>query len=99
MQAVENVGRAMVSAVADFCSTGIPARLLAPIPVVGPALSIMVGGFLMQCSPQYIEQKIYAGIEKIKPVARRIATTINNAVNTVTSTVKNAAKAVADFIF
>lgn len=99
MQAVENVGRAMVSAVADFCSTGIPARLLAPIPVVGPALSVMVGGFLMQCSPQYIEQKIYAGIEKIKPVARRIATTINNAVNTVTSTVKNAAKAVADFIF
>ena len=99
MQAVENVGRATVAAVADFCTTGIPAKLLAPIPVVGPALSIMVGGFLMQCSPEYIQQKIYAGIEKIKPVAKKIAATISNAVNTVTNTVKNTAKAVVDFVF
>ena len=99
LQAMENIGRATVAAVADFCTTGIPAKLLAPIPVVGPALSVMVGGFLMQCSPEQIQQKIYAGIEKIKPVARKIATTITNAVNTVTSTVKNAVNAVVDFIF
>lgn len=99
IEAVENVGRSMVAAVADFCMTGIPAKLLTPIPVVGPALSIMVGGFLMQCSPEYIQQKIYAGLNKVKTVAKSVATTIGNAVNTVTSTVKNAAKAVVDFIF
>lgn len=98
LEAIENVGRATVAAVADFCTTGIPAKLLAPIPVVGPALSVMVGGFLMQCSPEYIQQKIYAGIEKVKPIARKIVTTISNAVNTVTSTVKNAVNAVVDFV-
>ena len=99
LQAIENIGRASVAAIADFCTTGIPARLLAPIPVVGPALSVMVGGFLMQCSPEYIQQKIYAGINKVKTVAKTVATTISNAVTTVTSTVKNAAKSVVDFIF
>jgi len=98
-QALENTGRAVVAAVADFCTTGIPARLLAPIPVVGPALSVMVGGFLMQCSPEQIQQKIYAGIDKVKTVAKSVATTISNAVNTVTSTVTNAAKAVVNFFF
>ena len=99
LQAVENVGRAAVAAVADFCTTGLPAKLLAPIPVVGPALSVAVGGFLMQCSPEQIQQKIYAGIDKVKTVAKSVATTISNAVNTVTSTVTNAAKAVVDFFF
>lgn len=99
MQAVENVGRAAVAAVADFCTTGIPAKLLAPIPVVGPALSVMVGGFLMQCSPEYIQQKIYAGLDKVKTVAQKVATTIGSAVNSVTNTVKNAVNAVVDFIF
>lgn len=99
LQAVENIGRATVSAVADFCTTGIPAKLLAPIPVVGPALSLFVGGFLMQCSPQYIEQKIYSGLEKVKTVAKSVANTISNAVNSVTSTVKNAVNAVIDFVF
>lgn len=97
LQAMENVGRGVVAAVADFCATGIPAKLLTPIPVVGPMLSVAVGGFLMQCSPEYIQQKIYAGIEMVKPVAKKIATTIENAVTTVTNTVKNAAKAVVNF--
>ena len=99
LQAVENVGRAAVAAVADFCTTGLPAKLLAPIPVVGPALSVAVGGFLMQCSPEQIQQKIYAGIDKVKTVAKSVATTIGNAVSTVTSTVTNTAKAVVDFFF
>ena len=73
LQAVENIGRATVSAIADFCTTGIPAKLLAPIPVVGPALSVFVGGFLMQCSPKVIEQKIYAGLDKVKTVAKSVA--------------------------
>ena len=87
LQAVENIGRASVAAIADFCTTGIPAKLLMPIPVVGPALSVIVGGFLMQCSSEYIQQKIYAGIEKIKPVAKRIVTTIKNAVDNAVNTV------------
>ena len=99
LQAVENIGRATVAAVADFCTTGIPAKLLAPIPVVGPALTVMVGGFLMQCSPRVIEQKIYAGLEKVRTVAKSVATTIGNAVNSVTNTVKNAVNAVVDFVF
>ena len=99
MQAVENIGRGVVSAFANFCTTGIPAKLLTPIPVVGPALSVIVGGILTQCSPEAIQQKIYAGIEKVKPIAKKIANGIKSAVNTVTSTVKNAAKAVVDFFF
>lgn len=90
MQAMENIGRASIAAIADFCATGIPAKLLAPIPVVGPMLSVAVGGFLMSCSPEYIQQKIYAGIEKIKPIAQKIRATVSNAVNSVTNTVKNA---------
>lgn len=99
LQAVENIGRASVAAVADFCTTGLPAKLLMPIPVVGPALSVMVGGFFMQCSPEYVQQKIYAGIDKVKTVAKTVAMPISNAVNTVASTVKNAAKSVVDFLF
>ena len=97
LQAIENVGRASVAAIADFCTTGLPAKLLAPIPVVGPVLSVAVGGFLTQCLPEYIQQKIYAGIEKVKPVAQKIAATVGKAVNTVTDTVKNAANAVLNF--
>ena len=78
LQAIENVGRASVAAIADFCTTGLPAKLLAPIPVVGPALSVAVGAALTQCSPQAIQEKIYAGINTVKKV-----------VNTVTDTVKN----------
>ena len=99
MQAVENIGRGVVSAFADFCTTGIPAKLLMPIPVVGPVLSVAVGAFLTQCSPEAIKQKIYAGIEKVKPVAKKIVSTISNAVSTVTNTVTNAVKSVVDFIF
>ena len=74
LQAMENIGRASVAAIADFCTTGIPARFLAPIPVIVPALSVMVGGFVMQFSPEYIQQKIYAGIDKVKNVAKTVAT-------------------------
>ena len=88
-----------MSAFADFCTTGIPAKLLAPIPVVGPVLSVAVGAFLTQCSPEAIKQKIYAGIEKVKPVAKKIVSTISNAVSTVTDTVKNVVKSVVNFFF
>lgn len=99
MQAVENIGRASIAAVADFCTTGLPAKLLAPIPVVGPALSVMVGGFLTQVSPQRIKEKLYSGFEKIRPVATKIVETVSNAAKAVVNTVKNAAKSVLNFLF
>ena len=95
MQAMENIGRASIVAVADFCTTGIPAKLLMPIPVVGTALSFTVGGLLMRCSSEQIQQKIYAGIERIKPIAQSISRSVINVVHTATNTAKNAVNAFA----
>ena len=94
MQALENIGRATVSAAANFISTGIPAKLLTPIPVIGPALSIVAGGVLMRCSSQAIQKKIYAGIEKVKPVAKKIATNIGKALNKGKETIVNIGKGI-----
>ncbi len=91
LQAAENVGRAAVVAIADICASGLPAKLLMPIPAVGPALSFGVSTLLMSTSSEEIQQKIYAGIEALKPVAKQIATNIlkSNEVNAVSNTVKN----------
>ena len=99
LQAVENIGRASIAAVADFCTSGLPAKLLTPIPVVGPALSVMVGGFLTQVSSQRIKEKLYSGFEKIRPVATKIVETVSNAAKAVVNTVKETAKSVWNFLF
>lgn len=93
-KAMENIGRASIVAVADFCTTGIPAMALIEIPVVGPTLSTMCAGFLVSRSSKDIQQKIYAGIDKIKPALKKLTDTIKNAANTVTNTIKNTVNAV-----
>ena len=93
-KAMENIGRASIVAVADFCTTGIPAMALIEIPVVGPTLSTMCAGFLMSRSSKDIQQKIYAGIDKIKPALKKFTDTVKNAANTVTNTIKNTFNAV-----
>ena len=93
-KAMENIGRASIVAVADFCTTGIPAMALIEIPVVGPTLSKMCAGFLVSRSSKDIQQKIYAGIDKIKPALKKLTDTIKNAANTVTNTIKNTVNAV-----
>jgi len=74
--AVENIGRASVAAVADFCATGLPAKLLMPVPVVGPALSLAVGGYLATLSGQTIQKHIYTGINKVSTVAKGVVNTV-----------------------
>lgn len=76
--AVENIGRASVAAVAGFCSTGLPAKLLMPIPVVGPALSLAVGGYLCTLSGQTIQKHIYAGINKVRGVTKSVVDKLSN---------------------
>lgn len=76
--AVENIGRASVAAVAGFCSTGLPAKLLMPIPVVGPALSLAVGGYLCTLSGQTIQKHIYAGINKVRGMTKSVVDKLSN---------------------
>lgn len=99
LQAAENIGRAAVVAIADICASGIPAELLIPIPVVGPALSLTVSGLLMSTSSETIQQKIYAGIEALTPVVKQIAANIlkSNEVTANTNTVKNTVRAGVNF--
>ena len=99
LQAAENIGRASVVAIADICASGFPAKLLMPIPAIGPALSFTVSGLLMSTSSETIQQKIYAGIEALTPVVKQIAANIlkSNAVNTVSNTVKNTVRAGVNF--
>ena len=99
LQAVKNVGRAAVAAIADICTTGLPAKFLAPIPVVGPALSVVVGGVLTQCSPKVIQEKIHAGIDKVKEVASTVVETVKNGINKAFEKVGNMAKKAFDFVF
>lgn len=99
LQAAENVGRAAVVAIADLCASGLPAKLLLPIPVVGPALSFGVSTLLMASSSETIQQTIYAGIEALTPVAKQIATNIlkSNEVTATTNTVSNTVRAGVNF--
>ena len=99
LQAAENVGRAAVVAIADLCASGLPAKLLLPIPVVGPALSFGVSTLLMASSSETIQQKIYAGIEALTPVAKQIAANIlkSNEVTATTNTVSNTVRAGVNF--
>lgn len=99
LQALENVGRASIAAIADFCTTGLPAKLLAPIPVVGPVLSVAVGGFLTQCSSKAIQEKIHAGVDKVKKVVSTVTTTIKEEVKTVFNKAKSLASKAVDFLF
>ena len=79
--AVENIGRASVAAVADFCATGLPAKLLMPVPVVGPALSLAVGGYLATLSGQTIQKNIFAGINKVQSAAKSVVKTVGSKFN------------------
>ena len=99
LQAAENVGRAAVVAIADLCASGLPAKLLMPIPVVGPALSFGVSTLLMASSSETIQQTIYAGIEALTPVAKQIAANIlkSNEVTATTNTVSNTVRAGVNF--
>lgn len=102
LQAIENVGRSAVAAIADICTTGLPAKVLAPIPVVGPALSIAVGGILTQCSPKVVQKKIHAGIKKVKEVASNVVTTIKNiknGINKAFEEAKEIGSKVLNFVF
>ena len=99
LQALENVGRASVAAVADFCTTGLPAKLLAPIPVVGPALSVAVGGILTQCSSKAIQEKIYAGVDKVKKVVSAATTVIKKEVTKIYEKGKSFASKAVNFLF
>ena len=99
LQALENVGRASVAAIADFCTTGLPAKLLAPIPVVGPVLSVAVGGLLTQCSSKAIQEKIHAGVDKVKKVVSTVTTTIKEGVKTVFNKAKSVFSKAKDFLF
>ncbi|MBR1646541.1 MAG: hypothetical protein IJ685_07160 [Selenomonadaceae bacterium] len=98
LQAIENVGRASVAAIADFCTTGLPAKLLAPIPVVGPALSVAVGAVLTQCSSQDIQEKIHAGINTVKKVAAGVTKTVKKGLATVVTKAKNFASKALNFL-
>ena len=99
LQAAENVGRAAVVAIADLCASGLPAKLLLPIPVVGPALSFGVSTLLMASSSETIQQTIYAGIEALTPVAKQIAANIlkSNEVTATTNAVSNTVRAGVNF--
>ena len=99
LQALENVGRASVAAVADFCTTGLPAKLLAPIPVVGPALSVAVGVILTQCSSKAIQEKIYAGVDKVKKVVSAATTVIKKEVTKIYEKGKSFASKAVNFLF
>ena len=81
LQAIDNVERAAVAAIADICTTGLPAKLLTPVPVVGPALSVVVGGVLTQCSSKIVQEKIHEGIKKIKESVYTVVTTLKEGIN------------------
>ena len=49
-----------------------------------PAVEVM----LMMCSSEEIQKKIYAGIEKVMPVAKKIASAVAENSNTVKNTAK-----------
>ena len=94
MQAMENIGRASIIAVSDFCATGIPAMALNAIPVVGPVLSSICAGILVSHSSTEIQEKIYAGINRIKPVATKVTTTVYSTMVTTKNKVRNSVNAV-----
>lgn len=87
MQAVENIGRASIVAVADIISSGAPAAILAAYPAAIPLIPV-VEGMLMMTSSEDIQQKIYAGIEKVMPVAKKIASAVAENANVAKNTVK-----------
>lgn len=76
LEALEKTGRATVAATANFIKSGFPAMLLSPIPGVGVPLSISVGGYLRSLSGEKIQEQIYAGIAKVKPIAEKVAVQI-----------------------
>ena len=88
VQAVENIGRASIVAVADIISSGAPAAILAAYPVAAPLIPF-VEGMLMMTSSEDIQQKIYAGIEKVMPVAKKIASAVTEKSIAAKNTVKN----------
>ena len=94
MQAMENIGRASIIAVADFFATGIPAMALHAVPFVGPVLSSVCAGFLTSRSSTEIQEKIYAGINKIKPYAIKATNTFHSTMVNTKNKVRNSVNAV-----
>ena len=99
LQAIDNVERAAVVAIADICTTGLPAKLLTPVPVVGPALSVVVGGVLTQYSSKIVQEKIHAGIKKAKEVVSDVVTTIKKEINKTFEVSKELGSKALKFVF
>ncbi|MBQ6296907.1 MAG: hypothetical protein IJK81_04345 [Selenomonadaceae bacterium] len=97
-ETLEKTGRATVVAVADFIKSGYPAKPLALLPVIGLPLSVKVGGYLRSLSSEKIQEKIYAGIEKVKPIAKKIVTNIKNTTKKVVETAQKAVEKVLGFL-
>lgn len=98
LEALENVGKASVSAVASFIKTGIPAQFLNIIPVAGPMLSFQVGLACCFMPKEKIEKNIYSGLKKIKNAAKIAAATVSNAWKTTKETLSNVANKVLSWI-
>ena len=92
LEALEKTGRAIVAATANFIKSGSLAMPLAVIPGIGVPLSITVGGYLRSLSGEKIQEKIYAGIDKVKHIAKKVADQIKSTARKVIATTTQAAK-------
>ena len=98
-EALDQIKAASVAALADFFATGVPAKFLAPIPVIGPALSFAVGGYLSTLSNEQLQILLYNGLNTLQEIAEETAEAMWATLETVGETVENAFTSVKEFLF